>query len=94
MYPFRFRRSQALFRFTLMRVSSLLIQSGVVCDLLLVVKRWATDMISDLLLYFSSESALHAFDSTDSSAGESLNSTETLADGSDAGSLSFSSHLT
>lgn len=75
-------------------MSLLLSQSGVVCDLLLVVKRWATDMISDLLLDFSSESVPHAFDRTDSSAGVSLNSIEILEDGSDAGSLSFSSHLT
>ena len=94
MYPFLLTRSMARFLLALILVSSLLIQSGVVCALALVVNLWATDMISDRLFDLSAESDFHALDSMDSSAVESLNSTEILADGSDAGSLSFPSHLT
>ena len=94
MYPFRFRRSCALFRLTLMRVSSLLIQSGVVWALDLVVNLWATDIRSDLRFDLSAESDSHALDSMDSSALDSLNSTATRPEGSETGRRSFPSHLT
>lgn len=94
MYPFLFRRSHARFLLTLILVSSLLIQSGVVWARALVVNLWATDISSDLRLDLSAESASHAFDRDDSSEAVSLNSADTAFDGSDSGRRSFSSHLT
>ncbi len=94
MYPFLFTRSTARFLLTLILVSSLLIQSGVVRALALVVNLWATDMISDRLFDLSSESDFHALDSMDSSDLDSLNSTATRLEGSAVGRRSLPSHLT
>jgi hypothetical protein len=84
----------ARFLMTLILVSSLLIQSGVVWVLTLIVNFWATDMISDRLFDLSAESDFHAFDSMDSSDLDSLNSTAMRLDGSDVGRRSLPSHLT